>query len=208
MKRKIVIALPVITAAAIALLIRTGEPTVDEIGVGEGPAGFRSKTEVVNSANEAPIVDAPVADDEGARLEEERADVDDAVVESPHTNSAIALSVESQEFVRVFVYEVLAAPEISSVAYLQNIECGHSGCGIEVTFYDAFGMNQRTASLMSDMNTRLHENPSTKHLQFSLTSIKRGDDGLGKVVYEMMPKPERQFDINIMLGDDTRNSGS
>lgn len=61
---------------------------------------------------------------------------------------------------------------------------------------------------MSDMNARLHENPSTKHLQFGLTSIKRGADGLGKVVFEMMPKPERQFEISIVLDDDSNNWGS
>lgn len=205
MRRTIVIAFSVIAATVIAILVRTGNPTVDEISVGEGPASFSSNTEVVNIASEDPIADAPIAENEDARLEEERTDVDDAVVESTDTSSAIALGVESQEFVRAFVYEVLAGPEINSVAYLEDIECGRSGCGVEVTFYDTFGMMQRTASLMSDMNARLNESALIKHLQFGFTSIKTGNDGLGNVVFEMMPKPERQFEINIELDDKARN---
>ncbi len=206
MKRNTTVALTVIAATVVALIVGIGTSTVDENISRKDAVSVGSKAEIVNSAKEAPIVEPPVVDGEDDFLEEEIADNDFTVAESADTNSAIALSVESQEFVRALVYEALASSEISSVAYLEKIECGHSNCSVEVTFYNALPIYPKTASLMSDMNARLDENPSTNHLQFGFTSIKRGDDGLGETIFVMMPKPERQFDVSIMLDLDEKTS--
>jgi len=192
-KRNIIIALTVTAAVAIALSVRTNDaPRIETSNSKEEANSISRRPSIVDIANEAPVKEAPaggIKDISSMPIEEELADNDEPV----DADSDNALSMESQDFVRTVAYEAVASPDVSSVAYLEKIECDNFGCDVAFRFYDTGRISRKASSLMESMNARLEENPSTKNLQFGFTLLKIGDDGIGVFDLVTMPKQEQTF---------------